>query len=113
VFLGVRSLLYLSGHADAGLSQALWMTAVGLLIGVLIGGITRIYDRKGFHRIQGALELAIAAQHQAQHQARTSPREAPTGPKHKSTGSATNETPRESADDSPTGAEHESPSKQT
>jgi uncharacterized phage infection (PIP) family protein YhgE len=113
VFLGVRSLLYLSGHADAGLSQALWMTAIGLLIGVLIGGITRIYDRKGFHRIQGALELAIAAQHQAQHQARTSPRGAPTGPKHKSTGSATNETPCESANDSPTGVEHESSSKQT
>jgi uncharacterized phage infection (PIP) family protein YhgE len=30
VFLGVRSLLYLNGRADAGLSQALWMTAIGL-----------------------------------------------------------------------------------
>ena len=71
VFLGVRSLLYLNGHADAGLSQALWMTAIGLVIGLLVGGIiTHIYDRKGFHRIQGAMELAIAAEHQAQHQAR-------------------------------------------
>jgi uncharacterized phage infection (PIP) family protein YhgE len=76
VFLGVRSLLYLNGHADAGLSQALWMTSIGLVIGLLVGGIiTHIYDRKGFHRIPGAMELAIAAEHQAQHQARVSKRE--------------------------------------
>ena len=75
VFLGVRSLLYLGGRADAGLAQALWMTAVGLVTGLLLGGIvTRQYDRKGFHRIQGAIGLAIAAEHQAQHQARVSKR---------------------------------------
>jgi YhgE/Pip-like protein len=73
VFLGVRSLVYLNGHAAAGLSQALVMTAVGLVIGLLLGSITtHIYDRKGFHRIQGAAELAIAAEHQAQHQTRVS-----------------------------------------
>jgi YhgE/Pip-like protein len=71
VFLGVRSLLYLNGQGDAGLSQALTMTAIGLVIGLLFGGIvTHLYDRKGFHRIQGAVALAIAAEHQAQHQAR-------------------------------------------
>jgi uncharacterized phage infection (PIP) family protein YhgE len=71
VFLGVRSLLYLNGHGDAGLSQAMLMTGIGLAIGLLFGGIiTVMYDRRGFHRIQGALELAIAAEHQAQHQAR-------------------------------------------
>jgi len=76
VFLGVRSLLYLNGHADAGLSQALMMTAVGLVIGVLLGGIiTHMYDRSGFHRIPGAVEMAIAEAHQAQHQARESARE--------------------------------------
>jgi YhgE/Pip-like protein len=75
VFLGVRSLLYLGGRADAGLAQALWMTAVGLVTGLLLGGIvTRQYDRRGFHRIQGAIGLAIAAEHQAQHQARVSKR---------------------------------------
>lgn len=76
VFLGVRSLVYLDGRADAGLSQALWLTSVGLVIGLLLGGIvTHLYDRKGFHRIQGAVELAIAAEHQAQHKARLSKRE--------------------------------------
>jgi Na+/glutamate symporter len=76
VFLGVRSLVYLNGRADAGMSQALWMTLFGLVIGLLLGGIiTHLYDRKGFHRIHGAVELAIAAEHQAQHQARMSKRE--------------------------------------
>ncbi|MCV7099164.1 YhgE/Pip domain-containing protein [Mycobacterium palustre] len=71
VFLGVRSLVYLGGRGDAGLSQALWLTAIGLVIGLLLGGIiTHLYDRKGFHRIPGAVEHAIAAEHQAQHQAR-------------------------------------------
>ena len=118
VFLGVRSLLYLNGHADAGLSQALWMTSIGLVVGLLIGGITtHIYDRKGFHRIQGAMELAIAAEHQAQHQARTNPRAASTGPKHKGAGATTNETPSETpaaaTSESEAESEHESPSEQT
>ena len=91
VFLGVRSLLYLDGRADAGLSQALWLTALGLVIGLLLGGIiTHLYDRKGFHRIPGAVELAIAAEHQAQHQARLSKRESPASP-----ADAASETPSE------------------
>jgi YhgE/Pip-like protein len=76
VFVGVRSLLYLNGRTDAGLSQALWMTAVGLVIGLLLGGIiTHLYDRSGFHRLPGAVALAIAEAHQSQHQARVSKRE--------------------------------------
>ena len=75
VFLGVRSLIYLNGRGDAGLSQSLWMTAVGLVIGLLLGAIvTRLYDRSGFHRIPGAVALAIAEAHQAQHQARVNKR---------------------------------------
>ena len=78
VFLGVRSLVYLNGRADAGLSQALWLTGIGLVIGLLLGGIvTHLYDRKGFHRIQGAVEMAIAAEHQAQYRARVNKRESP------------------------------------
>jgi uncharacterized phage infection (PIP) family protein YhgE len=52
VFLGVRALVYFDGRADAGLTHAVVMTAIGLVIGLLIGGIvTRIYDRKGLRRI--------------------------------------------------------------
>jgi YhgE/Pip-like protein len=52
VFLGARALLYFDGRADAGLSHALVMTAIGLGIGLLIGGIvTRVYDRRGLRRI--------------------------------------------------------------
>ena len=76
VFLGVRSLLYLGGRGEAGLTQALLMTSLGLVIGLLLGGIvTRMYDRSGFHRLPGAVALAIAEAHQAQHQARESKRE--------------------------------------
>lgn len=79
VFLGVRSLLYLNGAGQAGLSQALWMTAIGLVIGLLVGGITtRIYDRSGFHRIPGAVEMAIAGAHQAQHKSRAGKEETRT-----------------------------------
>jgi hypothetical protein len=49
--------VYLDGQADAGLSQALTMTAIGLAIGLLLGGIvTPIYDRRGYHRIPPGLE---------------------------------------------------------
>jgi YhgE/Pip-like protein len=52
VFLGARALLYFDGRADAGLSHALVMTAIGLVIGLLIGGVvTRVYDRRGLRRI--------------------------------------------------------------
>lgn len=81
VFLGARSLLYFKGQADTGISQALIMTTIGLVIGLLLGGIvTHLYDRKGFHRIPGAVEMAIATEHQAQHKARQS--------KHERTGAA-------------------------
>ncbi|WP_322857833.1 YhgE/Pip domain-containing protein [Mycobacterium shigaense] len=82
VFLGVRALLYLNGAGQAGLSQALWMTSLGLVIGLLVGGIiTRIYDRSGFHRIPGAVELAIAEAHQAHHKSRKTAQASPAGSK--------------------------------
>src|SRR5580693_6889659 len=100
VFLGVRSLLYLNGHADAGLSQALSMTSIGLVIGLLLGGITtHMYDRSGFHRIPGAIEMAIAEAHQAQHQARTPKHE----PAPQSKQEAADEGERQPARESPSG----------
>jgi YhgE/Pip-like protein len=96
VFLGVRSLVYLNGRADAGLSQALWLTAIGLVIGLLLGGIiTHLYDRKGFHRIPGAVEMAIAAEHQAKYQARVGKREDPADSPAASPSDAEAETPSE------------------
>lgn len=52
VFLGTRALLYFDGQADAGLSRALIMTTIGLVIGLLLGAVvTYFYDRRGYHRI--------------------------------------------------------------
>jgi YhgE/Pip-like protein len=52
VFLGTRALLYFDGRAGAGLSRALIMTAIGLVIGLLLGAVvTYLYDRRGYHRI--------------------------------------------------------------
>ncbi len=52
VFLGTRALLYFDGHADAGLSRALMMCGIGLAVGLVLGAVvTRVYDRKGYHRI--------------------------------------------------------------
>jgi YhgE/Pip-like protein len=105
VFLGVRSLVYLNGVGAAGLSQALLMTGIGLVIGLLLGGITtRLYDRSGFHRIPGAVEMAIAGAHQSQHQAKG---------KRESTTEPPQETPGDPEQDSPGGVEYESPSEQT
>lgn len=73
VFLGARSLLYLDGLADAGLSQALTMTAIGLVIGLLLGGVvTYIYDLRGYHRIPSGPEVTATTA------AKTSPESAPT-----------------------------------
>jgi hypothetical protein len=52
VFMGARALLYLGGRADAGLSQSLEWTTGSLVAGVALGVIvTRIYDRRGYHRV--------------------------------------------------------------
>src|ERR1700759_2166706 len=61
VFLGARALLYLDGRSDAGLTQALMMTAIGLVIGLLLGAvITYLYDRRGYHRIPSGLEATTS-----------------------------------------------------
>ena len=63
VYLGARALLYLGGRADAGLTQSLELTAFGLVIGLLLGGIvTRIYDRRGYHRLPPGLAATTATE---------------------------------------------------
>jgi YhgE/Pip-like protein len=62
VFLGTRALLYLDGSAEAGLSRAMTMTAIGLVIGVLLGAvITYLYDRRGYHRIPSGFEATTTS----------------------------------------------------
>lgn len=52
VFLGTRALLYLEGRADSGFAQVRTLTGIGLVVGLLLGGfVTRVYDRRGCHRI--------------------------------------------------------------
>jgi Protein of unknown function (DUF3533) len=66
VYLGARALLYLDGRADAGLTQSLELTAVGLVIGLLLGGIvTHIYDRRGYHRLPPGLAATTATERTA------------------------------------------------
>ncbi|WP_037604461.1 YhgE/Pip domain-containing protein [Streptacidiphilus rugosus] len=49
---GVRAILYFDARADAGLSRAWIMIAVGTALALLFGfGMTRYYDRKGLERL--------------------------------------------------------------
>ncbi len=49
---GVRSILYFDAQADAGLTRAWIMMAVGLVAALAFGfAMTSYYDRKGLHRI--------------------------------------------------------------
>ncbi|OBJ22937.1 YhgE/Pip domain-containing protein [Mycobacterium sp. 1245801.1] len=109
VFLGARSLLYFGGRGDAGLTQALTMTTIGVVVGLLLGGIvTYLYDRQGFHRIPGAVELAIAQEHQSKHQTRRGKRAEPAA----AVPIATEPSGAEPTATQPAAGDHESPSEQ-
>jgi uncharacterized phage infection (PIP) family protein YhgE len=63
VFLGTRALLYLDARADAGLAQALTLTSVFVVIGLLIGGIAALgYGRRAQHRVPAAPETATTTE---------------------------------------------------
>jgi len=114
VFLGVRSLLYLNGDGQAGLSLALWMTSIGLVIGLLLGGIiTHLYDRSGFHRIPGAVEMAIASAHQTLHRSRADKQQTTDEPTDEAPAEAEQEPPCDPADASQPAAARETSSEQT
>lgn len=51
IYTGTRSILFFGARSDAGLLHAVWMTLVGLVIGLVLGLVTtRFYDRKGLDR---------------------------------------------------------------
>lgn len=51
VYLGIRAILYFNADGSAGLAHAIWMTLLGLAIGLSLGAlVTRYYDRKELHR---------------------------------------------------------------
>ncbi|MFD4366850.1 YhgE/Pip domain-containing protein [Rhodococcus sp. NPDC058521] len=51
VYIGARAILFFGAQGDAGLIHAVWVTLLGLLVGLLVGGITTmVYDRRGLHR---------------------------------------------------------------
>ncbi|GAB2515346.1 YhgE/Pip domain-containing protein [Nocardia heshunensis] len=55
VYLGIRAILYFNADGSAGLSRAVWMTLLGLTIGLVLGGtVTRYYDRKELVRAPAA-----------------------------------------------------------
>ncbi|WP_062988361.1 YhgE/Pip domain-containing protein [Nocardia anaemiae] len=51
VFVGVRAILYFDANFPAGLGRGVWISVLGLTIGLVLGFfITRYYDYKGLHR---------------------------------------------------------------
>ncbi|WP_449289798.1 YhgE/Pip domain-containing protein [Nocardia jiangsuensis] len=51
VFLAIRSILYFDASGPAGLTRGVWMTILGLAIGLVFGAVvTRFYDHRGLHR---------------------------------------------------------------
>ncbi|MET7767981.1 ABC transporter permease [Nocardia sp. NPDC005366] len=51
VFLGIRSIFYFNADFDSGLGRAVWMTGLGLAVGLVLGAtISRYYDHKGLLR---------------------------------------------------------------
>ncbi|MGW0252420.1 YhgE/Pip domain-containing protein [Nocardia goodfellowii] len=60
IYLAVRAILFFDGRAEAGLSQGIWMTLLGLGVGIALGAAATFgYDHRGLHR--AATEPAAAA----------------------------------------------------
>ncbi|MEV0438797.1 YhgE/Pip family protein [Streptomyces spectabilis] len=56
---GLRSLLYFGAQGDAGLTRAWASMGIALVVSLLFGfGMTRLYDRKGLHRVPRPAESA-------------------------------------------------------
>jgi len=56
ILAGTRAILYFGAQADAGLTRAVTLAALGLVFWLAVGVIVvRWYDRKGFHRMDPEL----------------------------------------------------------
>ncbi|MBF6465692.1 DUF3533 domain-containing protein [Nocardia beijingensis] len=54
IYLAVRAILFFDARAEAGFGPGLWMTLLGLGIGLVLGvTATYAYDRRGLHRLTG------------------------------------------------------------
>ncbi|MEU8546143.1 YhgE/Pip domain-containing protein [Streptomyces roseoverticillatus] len=59
---GMRSILYYDAQGDAGLTRAWISMGIAFVAAVLFGfGVTRLYDRKGLHRIPRAADESTEA----------------------------------------------------
>ncbi|QDQ09843.1 YhgE/Pip domain-containing protein [Streptomyces spectabilis] len=59
---GLRSILYFGAQGDAGLTRAWASMGIALVVSLLFGfGMTRLYDRKGLHRVPRPAESTPSA----------------------------------------------------
>ncbi|MCK8675560.1 SNG1 family protein [Rhodococcus sp. HM1] len=59
MYIATRAILYFDGRGAAGLAHGVWMTLLGLAIGLVLGAvITMIYDKRGFHRRHDVPEVS-------------------------------------------------------
>ncbi|WP_454197697.1 DUF3533 domain-containing protein [Nocardia sp. Marseille-Q1738] len=60
IYLAVRAILFFDARIEAGFGQGLWMTVLGLGVGLLLGaGVTYAYDRRGLHRATASVDTAV------------------------------------------------------
>ncbi|WP_431970695.1 DUF3533 domain-containing protein [Nocardia sp. bgisy134] len=62
IYLAVRAILFFDARASAGLGHGLWMTLLGLAIGLILGVLaTHLYDRRGLDRATASDLSPVAA----------------------------------------------------
>ncbi|WP_030669315.1 YhgE/Pip domain-containing protein [Streptomyces sp. NRRL B-1347] len=60
---GLRAILYFGAQGDAGLTRAWASMGIALVVSLLFGfGMTRLYDRKGLHRVPRPAEATATAE---------------------------------------------------
>ncbi|WP_330231667.1 SNG1 family protein [Nocardia sp. NBC_00508] len=60
IYLAVRAILFFDARVEAGFGLGLWMTLLGLGVGLLLGAVvTHSYDRRGLHRVTAPVDTAV------------------------------------------------------